>query len=79
MGVTKGFTKLIVDPESGRLLGGGVVEKNAGSLIPEISLAIELAATVEDLSLKINPHPTLSESIIEAAESFLGVPTHLGK
>ena len=51
MGVSKGLTKLIVDPENGRILGGGVAGKNAGSLIPEISLAIEMAATAEDLSL----------------------------
>ena len=67
-----GLTKLIVDHESGRILGGGVAGKNAGSLIPEITLAIEMAATAEDLALSIHPHPTLSETIMEAAESFFG-------
>ncbi len=79
MGTSKGLTKLIVDPETGRILGGGVAGKNAGSLIPEISLAIEMAATAEDLSLSIHPHPTLSETIMEAAESFMGIPTHFKK
>ncbi len=71
-----GLTKLIVDPESGRILGGGVAGKNAGSLISEITLAIEMAATAEDLALTIHPHPTLSETLMEAAESFSGTPTH---
>ena len=71
-----GLTKLIVDPESGRILGGGVAGKNAGSLIPEITLAIEMAATAEDLALTIHPHPTLSETLMEAAESFSATPTH---
>ncbi|MGA9590639.1 MAG: dihydrolipoyl dehydrogenase [Salegentibacter sp.] len=71
-----GLTKLIVDPDSGRILGGGVAGKNAGSLIPEITLAIEMAATAEDLALTIHPHPTLSETLMEAAESFSATPTH---
>lgn len=71
-----GLTKLIVDPEDGRILGGGVAGKNAGSLIPEITLAIEMAATAEDLALTVHPHPTLSETIMEAAESFSATPTH---
>ncbi|MCP9200827.1 dihydrolipoyl dehydrogenase [Gramella sp. GC03-9] len=79
MGTSTGLTKLLVDPETGRILGGGVAGKDAGSLISEISLAIEMAATAEDLSLSIHPHPTLSETIMEAAESFMGVPTHLAK
>lgn len=79
MGTSNGLTKLITDPENGRILGGGVAGKNAGSLIPEINLAIEMAATAEDLELSIHPHPTLSETIMEAAESFMGVPTHYSK
>ena len=79
IGTANGLTKLIIDPETGRILGGGVAGKNAGSLIPEISLAIEMGATAEDLSLSIHPHPTLSETIMEAAESFMGSPTHIGK
>lgn len=72
-----GMTKLIFDEESGKLLGGGVVGKKAGSLISEISLAIELGATAEDISKVIHPHPTFSESIMEAAELFSGSATHL--
>mgnify|MGYP000610361137 CR=1 FL=1 len=79
LGNPQGLTKLIVHPETGRILGGGVAGKNAGSLIPEISLAIEMAATAEDIALSIHPHPTLSETIMEAAESFMGVPTHLSR
>lgn len=77
MGTGRGLTKLIFDADSGIILGGGVAGKNAGSLIPEIALAIEMAATVEDISLSIHPHPTLSETIMEAAELFIGSPTHL--
>ncbi|MUP45958.1 dihydrolipoyl dehydrogenase [Gramella sp. BOM4] len=77
MGSSSGLTKLLAEPKTGRILGGGVAGKNAGSLISEISLAIEMAATTKDLSLSIHPHPTLSETIMEAAESFTGVPTHL--
>lgn len=77
MGAGRGLTKLIIDAESGIILGGGVAGKNAGSLIPEIALAVEMAATVEDVSLSIHPHPTLSETIMEAAELFTGSPTHL--
>lgn len=76
IGVDNGLTKLLVDPESGIILGGGVAGRNAGSLIPEISLAIEMGATAKDISLSIHPHPTLSETIMEAAELFTGTPTH---
>jgi len=79
MGLQEGLTKLILDPESGRVLGGGAAGKDASSLIPEITLAIEMGATAEDLSLTIHPHPTLSETVMEAAEVFLGSPTHLFK
>ncbi|GAA5033226.1 dihydrolipoyl dehydrogenase [Marivirga lumbricoides] len=80
IGTANGLTKLIVHPESGIVLGGGVAGKGAGSLIPEIALAVEMGATTEDLALTIHPHPTLSETIMESAESFLGGATHyLGK
>ncbi len=80
IGTANGLTKLIIDPETGRILGGGVAGKNAGSLIPEIALAIEMASTAEDLALTIHPHPTLSETIMESAEIYLGGATHyLGK
>ncbi len=71
-----GFTKLIVEPESGQLLGGGIVGPNAGELIGEIVFAIEMGATATDLSLTIHPHPTMSETIMEAAELFSGHCTH---
>ncbi|MFC4875020.1 dihydrolipoyl dehydrogenase [Negadavirga shengliensis] len=77
LGEETGMTKLILDAETGRVLGGGAVGKHAGVLIPEICLAIEMAATAEDLALTIHPHPTLSETIMEAAELFVGSPTHL--
>lgn len=76
IGVDNGLTKLLVDPESGIILGGGVAGRNAGALIPQISLAIEMGATAKDLALCIHPHPTLSETIMEAAELFSGGATH---
>lgn len=74
-----GLTKLIIDAETGIILGGGVAGENAGSLIPEIALAVEMSSTAEDVSLTIHPHPTLSETIMESAEVFLGSPTHIMK
>lgn len=79
IGEDSGVTKLIIDPETEVILGGGVAGKDAGSLIPEIALAIEMGTTASDLSLTIHPHPTLSETIMESAELFLGGATHLGK
>ncbi len=76
IGENKGFTKLLIDPESEVILGGAVAGKNAGSLIPEIALAIEMGSTASDLSLTIHPHPTLSETIMESAELFYGGATH---
>jgi dihydrolipoamide dehydrogenase len=76
MNETTGFTKLLINPENERILGAGIVGKNAGDLIPELALAIEMAATAEDLALTIHPHPTLSETIMEAAELFYGHPAH---
>lgn len=76
IGVENGFTKLLVDPESGIILGGGVAGRNAGSLITQISVAIEMGATAKDLALCIHPHPTLSETIMETAELFSGGATH---
>jgi dihydrolipoamide dehydrogenase len=78
LGRGNGLTKLIFDPKTGRILGGGVVGKDAGILIPQICLAIEMAATAEELAQTLHPHPTLSETIREAAELFLGSATHLG-
>ncbi len=71
-----GLTKLIVEPQSERLLGVGIVGHGAGELIAEGVLAIEMGATVQDLALTVHPHPTLSETLMEAAESFYGHATH---
>lgn len=76
MNAGQGFTKLIVDTENERILGAGIVGKNAGDMIAELCLAIEMAATAEDVALTIHPHPTLSETIMEAAELFYGHPAH---
>lgn len=72
-----GLTKLIVDPETERLLGIGIVGFNAGEMIAEGVLAIEMAALVSDLKLSIHPHPTLTETVMEAAELFYGSATHV--
>jgi len=76
MNAGSGFTKLLIDPESERILGAGIVGKNAGDMIAELTLGIEMAATAEDIALTIHPHPTLSETIMEAAEMFYGHPAH---
>ena len=73
---TDGLTKLIVDPETERVLGVGICGHGAGELISEGVLAIEMGATVRDIALCIHPHPTLSETIMEAAEVFYGHSTH---
>ena len=72
-----GVTKLILHPQSGRLLGVGIVGPGAGELISEAVLAIEMGATAEDVKLTIHPHPTLSETLMEAAEVFFGQSTHV--
>jgi dihydrolipoamide dehydrogenase len=73
---TDGVTKLIVDPETERVLGVGLCGHGAGELISEGVLAVEMGATVEDLALSVHPHPTLSETIMEAAEAYFGRATH---
>jgi dihydrolipoamide dehydrogenase len=73
---TDGLTKLIIDPETERLLGVGIVGHGAGELIAEGVVAIEMGATARDLALCVHPHPTLSETLMEAAEVFYGHPTH---
>lgn len=77
LGRDEGFTKLLFDKESGRVLGGGIVGPNAGDLIAEIGLALEMGADATDISLTIHPHPTLSETIAFAAEAFDGTLTDL--
>ncbi len=77
LGRSDGVTKLIVDPETERILGIGICGPGAGELIAEGVLAIEMAANLTDLKLTIHPHPTLSETVMEAAEVFFGQSTHL--
>jgi dihydrolipoamide dehydrogenase len=79
LGRTDGVTKLVVDPESDRILGVGLAGPGAGELIAEGVLAIEMGATSRDLALSIHPHPTLTETVSEAAESLHGLATHLYK
>jgi dihydrolipoamide dehydrogenase len=74
---TDGLTKLILDPESERLLGVGLVGPGAGELIAEGVLAIEMGANATDLKLSIHPHPTLTETMMESAEVFFGQATHV--
>jgi dihydrolipoamide dehydrogenase len=74
---TDGLTKLILDPDSERLLGVGLVGPGAGELIAEGVLAIEMGATATDLKLTIHAHPTLSETLMESAEVFFGQATHV--
>jgi len=71
----EGMTKLILDPKTERVLGVGIVGVGAGDLISEGVLAIEMAALAGDLELTIHPHPTLSETVMEAAEVFFGTST----
>jgi dihydrolipoamide dehydrogenase len=73
----EGFTKLLFDPATKRLLGGGLVGPNAGELVAEIALAIEMGADGADIGLTIHPHPTLSETVGLAAEAFEGTLTDL--
>jgi len=74
---TEGFTKLLFDEDSHRIIGGGIVGPNAGDLISEVTLAIEMGCDVADIALTIHPHPTLSESVGMAAEVFEGTITDL--
>jgi dihydrolipoamide dehydrogenase len=73
----EGFTKLIFEDETHRILGGGIVGKGAGDLISEVALAIEMGADATDIGKTIHPHPTASESIGMAAELFEGVCTDM--
>jgi dihydrolipoamide dehydrogenase len=76
-GRDEGFTKLLFDPQSHRVIGGGIVGPNAGELIAEVALAVELGADAADVGLTIHPHPTVSESVAMAAEAFEGTLTDL--
>jgi dihydrolipoamide dehydrogenase len=74
---TEGLTKLIIDPHSERVLGVGLCGAGAGEMIAEGVVAIEMGALAGDIKLSIHPHPTLSETIMEAAEVFYGQSTHI--
>ncbi len=76
---TEGVTKLIVEPKKQRVLGVGIVGSGAGEMIAEAVLAIEMGATARDLAESIHAHPTLSETLMEAAEGIIGQPTHQHK
>lgn len=77
MGRNEGLTKLLFDNKTNKIIGAGIVGPNAGELISEVSLAIEMGCDVEDISLTIHPHPTLSETVMLAAEIFEGTITDL--
>ncbi|HET56785.1 MAG TPA: dihydrolipoyl dehydrogenase [Ignavibacteria bacterium] len=72
-----GMTKLIIEPETERILGMGIVGAGAGELIAEGALAVEMAALARDVALTIHAHPTLSETVMESAESYYGEATHI--
>jgi dihydrolipoamide dehydrogenase len=77
IGRTEGFTKLLFDPETHRVIGAGIVGPHAGDLIAECVLAIEMGAEAGDIGLSIHPHPTLSETVAMSAEVFEGTITDL--
>lgn len=73
----EGMTKLLIDPQTERVLGVGIVGASAGEMIAEGVLAIEMAALASDVAMTIHPHPTLSETVMESAEVFFGTSTHI--
>jgi dihydrolipoamide dehydrogenase len=77
LGRDEGFTKLLFDKQTDRVLGGAIVGPNAGDLIAEVGLAIEMGADAADIGLTVHPHPTLSETIAFAAEAYEGTITDL--
>ena len=77
LGRSEGLTKLLFDEQTRRVIGAGIVGSNAGDLIAELALAIEMDCTAEDIGLTIHPHPTLAETIAGAAEMFEGTITDL--
>jgi dihydrolipoamide dehydrogenase len=76
---TKGFVKILAEPDTGIILGVGIAGEHASDLIAEATLAIEMGATLEDLMVTIHPHPTFSESIMEAAEMAASGSVHMMK
>ncbi len=79
LGRVEGMTKWLVDPETQRLLGCGIVGPGAGELIAESVLAIEMGCVVRDLTEAIHPHPTLSETLMNAGEVFFGTAVEIYK
>jgi dihydrolipoamide dehydrogenase len=77
IGRSEGFTKLLWDKKTGRVIGGAIAGPNAGDLIAEIGLAIEMGADAADIGMTIHPHPTLSETVAFAAEAYEGTLTDL--
>jgi dihydrolipoamide dehydrogenase len=76
IGRTDGLTKLIIEKETERIIGVAMVGAGAGEMIAEGVLAIEMGANATDLKMSIHPHPTLTETVMEAAELFFGTATH---
>jgi len=79
LGRTEGLTKLLIEPETERVLGVGIVGAGAGELIAEAVLAIEMGCEVTDIAESIHPHPTLSETMMNAGEAFFGTATEIYK
>ena len=79
IGRTEGLTKMLVDPESKRVLGVGITGPGAGEMIAEGVLAVEMGAVARDVLESIHPHPTLSETVMESAELAYGAATHVGR
>lgn len=79
LGITEGLTKWLVDPDSGRVVGCGIVGSGAGELIAEAVLAIEMGCEVHDLTESVHPHPTLSETLMNAGEVHFGTATEIYK
>jgi dihydrolipoamide dehydrogenase len=77
LGRTDGLTKLVLDPDTERILGVGICGVGAGEMIAEGVLAIEMGTTARDMAMTIHPHPTLTETVMESAEVFLGTATHV--
>ena len=79
LNITNGLTKMLIDPETKRVLGVGIVGSGAGEMIAESVLAIEMGAVARDVLESIHPHPTLSETVMESAELAYGAATHVAK
>jgi dihydrolipoamide dehydrogenase len=79
LGRTEGLTKILVDPDNDRVLGVGIVGAGAGELIAEAALAIEMGCEVADIAETIHPHPTLSETVMNAGDTFFGTATEIYK